>query len=215
LAGQTAARPARLETRLFNFKSGVTPDQTAAAISRFKERAAMAGLDGFMLGRNAIAQPFPTRFEWIYMAQWGPAKDPPPEALKAQFKIAQDELAALCRDQAICELSCPLPGGYGGAPGVGMRHTVMFSFKSDATAQARSRNVDAIRAMGKLPMVQSYLVQPRAASASEPDEMEWQVIGDFATEADYQAYVSAPVHLAIRRDFTANTSRVAFLDVRL
>jgi hypothetical protein len=32
---------------------------------------------------------------------------------------------------------------------------------------------------------------------------------------DYKAYSASPVHLAIREDFTAHTSRVAFLDVQL
>jgi hypothetical protein len=45
--------------------------------------------------------------------------------------------------------------------------------------------------------------------------MEWQVVGDFASLADYEAYSRAPVHLAIRDDFNAHTSRVAFLDVAL
>jgi hypothetical protein len=45
--------------------------------------------------------------------------------------------------------------------------------------------------------------------------MQWQVIGDFASVADYHAYSQAPVHLAIRDDFKAHTSRVAFLDVKL
>jgi hypothetical protein len=45
--------------------------------------------------------------------------------------------------------------------------------------------------------------------------MDWQVIGDFASMADYRAYSDAPVHLAIRDDFRAHTSRVAFLDVAL
>jgi hypothetical protein len=43
--------------------------------------------------------------------------------------------------------------------------------------------------------------------------MQWQVIGDFDSLTDYQAYASAPVHLQIGPDFKAHTSRVAFLDV--
>jgi hypothetical protein len=214
-AGPDGARSTRLETRLFNIKSDVSPDQTAAAIAGFKARAAAADLDGFMLGRNAIAEPFPTRFEWIYMAQWDPASPKRSEALAAEFLAAQNELASLCRDQAICDLNCPLPAGYGGAPGVKVRHTVMFSFKPEATAEDRLRNVDAIRGMGRLPMVQAYRVEPRMPSATGPDQMEWQVIGDFASMADYRAYAAAPVHLAIRQDFQAHTSRVAFLDVEL
>jgi len=209
-AQPVGARPARLETRLFNFKPDISPDETAAVIARFKASAASADLDGFMIGRNAIPQQFPTRFEWIYMAQWDP--DAP---LPAQFTVAQDQLAALCRDEAICDLSCPLPAGYGAAPGVKVRHTVMFSFKPDASPEDRERNVNAIRGMGKLPMVQNYLVQQHMPSASGPDQMDWQVVGDFASMADYHAYSDAPVHLAIRQDFTAHTSRVAFLDVEL
>jgi hypothetical protein len=89
----------------------------------------------------------------------------------------------------------------------------MFSFKPDASAQDRTRNVDAIRTMGRLPMVRSYLVQPAAPNVTGPDQMQWQVIGDFDSLADYQAYASAPVHLQIGPDFKAHTSRVAFLDV--
>jgi hypothetical protein len=69
--------------------------------------------------------------------------------------------------------------------------------------------------MGKLPMVQHYLVERTTAPVAGPIQMEWQVVGDFASMADYEAYSSAPIHLAIREDFTANTSRVAFLDVAL
>ena len=69
--------------------------------------------------------------------------------------------------------------------------------------------------MGALPMVQHYLVAQTPIVRRGPTQMPWQVIGDFATLADYQAYSAAPVHLAIRDDFTANTSRVAFLDVNV
>jgi hypothetical protein len=90
----------------------------------------------------------------------------------------------------------------------------MFAFKPDASAEARERNVAAIRRMGTLPMVQNYLVERASPSAAGPDQMEWQVIGDFASLADYRAYSEAPVHRAIRDDFTAHTARVAFLDVQ-
>jgi len=93
--------------------------------------------------------------------------------------------------------------------------TSMFSFKPDASPEARERNVAAIRQMGHLPMVRHYLVQPSAAADPGPTQMQWQVIGDFASVADYHAYSQAPVHLAIRDDFKAHTSRVAFLDVKL
>jgi hypothetical protein len=89
----------------------------------------------------------------------------------------------------------------------------MFDFKADASPEARARNVAAIRGMGKLPMVQHYVVERTLAAKPGPTAMEWQVIGDFASLDDYKAYSSAPVHLAIRDDFTAHTSRVAFLDV--
>ncbi len=215
-AGGGGTPSARLETRLFNFKTDVSAESAAAVIGRLKGGAAAAGLNGFMIGRNAIAQQFPTRFEWIYMAQRRPMGAARTDVGgDSGFKTIQHELALLCRDQAICNLNCPLPDGYGGAPGVGLRHTIMFSFKPEATAEARTRNVEDIRAMGTLPMVQNYLVEPGDPSVPGPDQMQWQVIGDFATEADCRAYASAPVHLAIRQDFTANTSRVAFLDVRL
>jgi len=200
---------------MFNFRSELTEDQTAAAISRFRARAARAGLDGFMLGRNANDQPFPTRFEWIYMAQWDPAAPARSEVTRAGFQTSQAELAALCSSQAICDLERPLPSGYAAAQGVKVRHTVMFSFKPEATPEDRLRNIDAIRGMGRLPMVLAYRVEPQMPAASGSDQMQWQVIGDFASMADYRAYAAAPVHLAIRTDFQAHTSRVAFLDVAL
>jgi hypothetical protein len=112
-------------------------------------------------------------------------------------------------------LDRPLPARFATAPGVKVRHVVMFNFKPDASPEARERNVSAIVAMGKLPMVQHYIVERNAPSVTGPNQMEWQVIGDYASLADYQAYVDAPVHLAIKGDFTANTSRVAFLDVEV
>jgi hypothetical protein len=204
---------ARLETRLFNLKPDLPAAATEAAVAGLNAQAAAAGLEGFMLGRNAIPQQFPTRFEWIYMAQWDPGGGASMEAARALFRRRQDDLAAICSDQAICDLNCALAPGFGAARGVKVRHTVMFSFKPEASPQDRLRNVNAIRAMGRLPMVQNYLVQQHMASAAGPDQMDWQVIGDFASLADYRAYSDAPAHLAIRDDFRTHTSRVAFLDV--
>jgi len=214
-AAEPQMRMARLETRLFNLKSDLAPDAAEAAIARFKAQASAAGLDGFMMGRNENAIPFPTRLEWMYMVQWpGDGTAPPSDVLRA-FAREQDALAALCRDQAICEVACPLPDRFADAAGVSVRHTVMFSFKPDASPADRTRNVDAIRAMGRLPMVRSYLVQPHAQGAAGPDQMDWEVIGDFASMDDYKAYSDAPEHLSLRDDFRAHTSRVAFLDVQL
>jgi hypothetical protein len=98
---------------------------------------------------------------------------------------------------------------------VKVRHTVMFDFKPEASAKDQARNVDAIRNMGKLPMVKSYRVEQSASYPSGPTQMQWQVIGDFASVDDYWAYAKASVHLAIRDDFKAHTARVAFLDVEL
>jgi hypothetical protein len=137
--------------------------------------------------------------------------EPAPRA----FAKARDELASHCRDEVHCDIDIALPPGFADLAGVKVRHTVMFDFKPDATPEARARNVDAIRGMGKLPMVRSYIVAPAATAGSDPDLMQWQVIGDFANLADYHAYSEAPVHLAIRDDFTAHTSRVAFLDVEV
>jgi hypothetical protein len=214
-AAEAGLRPARLETRLFNFKPDQSEDQVGAVVARFKDRARAAGLDGFLIGRNFIPQQFLTRFEWIYMfqrdARGVPSADP---ALKA-FLTARDALTSACRDQAQIDIDCPLPARYADAAGVKVRHVVTFNFKPDASPEARKRNVDAIRTMGALPMVRRYLVQPAAPDVVGPDQMQWQVIGDFASAADYKAYADAPVHLAIREDFKANTSRVAFLDVEL
>jgi hypothetical protein len=120
----------------------------------------------------------------------------------------------MCRNEVASNLRREFAPGFGGAPGVGVRHTVMFDFRPDASPADQARNVDAIREMGKLPMVQAYQVEPNAFYPGDPTQMQWQVIGDFASVADYRAYAAAPVHLAIRDDFKAHTSRVAFLDVK-
>jgi hypothetical protein len=65
----------------------------------------------------------------------------------------------------------------------------------------------------EMPMVKRYLVQASPRNAADPDQMQWQVAGDFVSMADYQAYAQAPVHFAIRKDFSENTTRVTFLDV--
>ena len=172
----------RLVTRLFNFKDDVSADTAAEAVARCKAAARLSGADGFLAGRNFIPNPFPARFEWIYMIQFNAADGPGAQGYE-RFKPAQDGLEPLLRNQVECDLNCPLPPGYADAAGVGVRHTVMFNFKPEATAEARTRNVDAIRAMGKLPMVRGYLVQPSAGPASGPDQMQWQVVGDFAGAA--------------------------------
>jgi hypothetical protein len=212
-SAQTSQVSARLETRLFNFKDDVSEAAAAQAVATLKAAALASGADGFLVGRNFIHVPFPARFEWIYMAQFAAADGSMADG--RAFQSARDGLAAQCRNQVQCDLNCPLPAKYADAAGVGVRHTVMFDFKPDATPEARTRNVEAIRAMGKLPMVRRYLVQPSAAPGADPDQMQWQVVGDFASVDDYKAYSAAPVHLAIRDDFTAHTARVAFLDVEL
>jgi hypothetical protein len=214
-SAQTAPAPARLQTRLFNFKDGLSDDAAAEAIASLKAAARLPGVEGFMVGRNFVPDPFPARFEWIYMVQFAPAQTAAADLGNEQFHSACDLLTSHCRNQAQCDLGSPLPPRYADAANVGVRHTVMFNFRPNASAEARNRNVEAIRAMGSLPMVRSYLVQPSAGPASDPTQMQWQVVGDFASVADYKAYAAAPVHLAIRDDFTAHTSRVAFLDVQL
>jgi hypothetical protein len=208
----SAAQPttSRLETRLFNLNDDTPPEKAAELVANLKAAAQSSGIGGFMVGRNFIPNPFPARFEWIYMVQFDSAAP-----VLERFAAARDILSSHCRNQVTGELNCPLPPRYADAAGVGVRHTVMFNFKPDATEDDRKRNVDAIREMGKLPMVRSYLVQPGAASPSDPSQMQWQVVGDFASVADYKAYAAAPVHLAIREDFVAHTSRVAFLDAAL
>lgn len=211
--GASAAEPtglSRLRTRLFNFKDDVSADKAAELVAGLK--ASAQGAQGFMAGRNFIPDPFPTRFEWIYMVQ--SAADGPDRG-EDQFSSARDALASFCRNQVECDIRGVFPPKYADAAGVGVRHTVMFDFKPGTMDEDRTRNVEAIRQMGKLPMVRSYLVQPCTGPSSDPIQMQWQVVGDFASVADYQAYIAAPVHLAIREDFTAHTSRVAFLDVKL
>jgi hypothetical protein len=215
LSAQTDGAPAYLETRLFNFRDDVSEAAAAAAVAELKAAARTSGVEGFLVGRNFIPDPFPARFEWIYMVQGHPADGSGAGASDNPFGRARALLASQCRNQVQCDLACPLPARYADAANLGVRHTVMFNFKPDASAEAQARNVDAIRAMGKLPMVRRYLVQPSAAPGSDPAQMQWQVVGDFASVEDYRAYSAAPVHLAIREDFTAHTSRVAFLDVKL
>jgi len=132
-----------------------------------------------------------------------------------RFEDLRNELTSLCRNEVECDLHGKFPDRIADAPGVTVRHTVMFDFKPDAPRDAQERIVAAIRRMGTLPMVQHYLVDHSSASAPDANQMQWQVIGDFASVADYQAYSGAPVHLAIRDDFTAHTSRVAFLDAKV
>jgi hypothetical protein len=198
----------RLETRLFNVKDEVSPERTSEIIAAMKDFASSPGVGGFLVGRNFIPDPFPTRFEWLYMIQLDTAAD-------LRFAALRSEVSALCRNQVACDLTGPTADRFADAAGVKVRHTVMFDFKPDASAADQARNVDAIRNMGRLPMVKAYRVERSANYPADPAQMQWQVIGDFASVADYRAYAQAPVHLAIRDDFKAHTSRVAFLDVEL
>jgi hypothetical protein len=206
---------ARLETRLFNFKDDVSATRIDEAVGSLRELAHTSGIAGLTVGRNLDATAFSTRFEWIYMVQVNATLPHGVISFPEGFQRWKEALASMCRNQVECDLRCPLPNGFADAPGVKVRHTVMFDFKPEATAEARDRNVAAIRRMGQLPMVQHYLVERTAARAPGAIEMEWQVVGDFASLDDYRAYSEAPVHLAIREDFTAQTSRVAWLDVRI
>jgi hypothetical protein len=214
--GSAAPARSRLVTRLFNIRDDVSADQTAAIIANMRDAAKSASLGGFLAGRNLIAVPFPTRFEWMSMVQIDDdvaARQQDPAYQR--FMRFQEQLSSLCRNAVECDLNAALPKRFADAPGVKVRHTVMFDFKPDAPLDAQARNVAAIRSMGELPMVQHYVVEHDEGSAGDPARMQWQVIGDFASLADYKAYSQAPVHLAIRDDFTAHTARVAFLDVQL
>jgi hypothetical protein len=214
LATPSQREPVRLETCLFNFKDSVSAQDVAGAIATVKAVCTSAG-GGFLIGRNFIPTPFPARFEWICMAQFDDFSAKQSRAAYAGFQQVKDRLLDLCRNRVDCALDVALPPQYADARGVGVRHTVMFNFKADASADARERNVAAIRRMGTLPMVQNYIVERNKSYVPETATMEWQVIGDFASVEDYKAYSQAPIHLAIRDDFTAQTSRVAFLDTRV
>jgi hypothetical protein len=205
----------RLQTRLLNFKPELSAADISVAIAQFKARAAGLGLSGLLLGRNLNATPFPARFEWLCMTQ---APSSPLELnapAKAPMDQAWSDLMALTRNHVRCDIISPLSDRYVAAETVKVRHVVMFTFKPEATAQARARNVAAIRKMGEMPMVQAYRVDQAAPTGDDPDEMEWQVIGDFASLADFRAYADAPMHRAIREDFNANSARVAFIDIAL
>jgi hypothetical protein len=209
------SRRPSLQTRLFNFTDDVSAGTVAELTSTLKDLGRSPGVEGVLVGRNFIPTPFPTRFEWIYMIQFSAGAAPDQASVYREVGRSTNALSAHCRNEVQCDLTSPLPAGFARAVGVKVRHTVMFDFKPDASAEARERNVAAIRSMGKLPMVQRYVVERAAPQASGPTQMEWQVIGDFGSVDDYKAYSAAPVHLAIREDFTAHTSRVAFLDVEL
>jgi hypothetical protein len=213
LAQGAATSPARLETGLFNLDDALSPDAAVEIVNTFKEAAKAAATGGLLVGRNLNDVPFVTRFEWIYMIQYAPTAAGADSAEFQRFEAARALLATHCRNAAACTIDCDLPPRFAAAPNVKVRHTVMFNFKADATAEAQARNVAAIRNMGRLPMVRSYLVQRASTYVADAYQMQWQVIGDFDSLADYQAYASAPVHLQISADFKANTSRVAFLDV--
>jgi hypothetical protein len=203
--------PGFLETRLFNFRDDADPAAIATMVARMRALTGTPGVDSVLIGRNFVPDPFPARFEWVSMVQFNPATT----AQWAPYQAICAELARMCRNQVASHVQRVFPPGFGSAPGVGVRHTVMFDFRPDASSADQVRNVDAIREMGKLPMVQAYQVEPNAFYPGDPTQMQWQVIGDFASVADYRAYAAAPVHLAIRDDFKAHTARVAFLDVKL
>lgn len=208
------AQAARLQTRLFNFRDDVLPEQADAMIAAFKDHVRAAGVASLLVGRNFIPTPFPTRFEWIFMVEAIDFDRLSQTAAFDRFRAAVAQLTGMCRNQVQCDLDCRLPPDFAQATGVGVRHTVMFSFKPGTPAAVRAGIVDDIRQMGTLPMVRHYLVEPSLPGVGGADELEWQVIGDFADVAAYKAYSAAPVHLAIRANFTANTARVAFLDMQ-
>ena len=215
-AGAAAdVRPVRLETRLFNFRDDVSAETVADIVGRIRNLRNAEGIGGLMIGRNFIPDPFPARFEWVYVVQRDDPSDGQPPVGGHRFDALRAELTELSRNQVQCDLAGPTPPRFAAAQGVKVRHTVMFNFKPEATPADEARNVEAIRRMGRLPMVQSYRVERSAAWPAGPDQMQWQVIGDFASVADYWAYAKAPAHLTLRDDFTAHTSRVAFLDVEL
>jgi hypothetical protein len=211
-AGSSAQAEATLETWLFNMNDAVSPERTEELMAAFRARARSLQPQSFLLGPNFIPDPFVTRFEWLCMVQFDDAD----RSGRAREGLAQarEELAGAWRNAVRCELQRPLAARYADATGIKVRHTVMFNFKPEASADARARNVDAIRAMGRLPMVQAYLVDRNPHFANAPDQMEWQVIGDFASVGDYRAYSRDPAHLALKDDFAAHTARVAFLDVQ-
>jgi hypothetical protein len=202
-----------LETRLFNLRSDLSGAAGALLAARLRTHASTVKADGFIIGRNLNPTPFPARFEWFYMLGRPPESGTGTGAAPAAALDAL--LTPLCRSMVGAEFLASLPPGFAAGSGVGVRHTVMFDFNAGATPEARRRNLEAIRGMGRLPMVGGYRVEANPAFGSDPTQMEWQVIGDFASLADYKAYAEAPVHLAIRDDFRANTARVAFIDVEV
>ena len=146
MAGSSGIRAAangsarsRLATRMFNFRETVSTVTADAMLAKLKELGTLAGIAGFMVGKNLSPTPFSTRFEWIYLIQFDEDRTTAADPAYRRFEDLRNELTSLCRNEVECDL------------------------------------------YGKFP----------------------------------DRIADAPVHLAIRDDFTAHTSRVAFLDAKV
>jgi len=90
------------------------------------------------------------------------------------------------------------------------------SSRPETTGAVTRGAVRLLAALGYAPVLEAPLPNGRRA-----DVMALGPKGDIlivevkSSLDDYRAYSNAPVHLAIREDFTAQTARVAFLDVQI
>ena len=82
------------------------------------------------------------------------------------------------------------------------RHCVMLRFKSGITDDQKSRAYEGIRALpDHIEEVISYSVGFNAGSRS--DNYDLVVVGDFASEADYETYADHPKHKEVIADLIA------------
>ncbi len=214
-AAEVPTKPAFVETRLFNLRDNVSPGRAEEAVHNLRSRVAEAGFKAATVGRNFVPTPFATRFEWVTIVQWPDFAGLTPPLTHRLVQDAMDELKSLGRNYVRSDLPGALPPAFSKATSGNVRHTVMFTFNADASPDVRSRIISDIREMGRLPMVQAYLVEPCSPYLAGSDQMEWQVLGDYRSKEDYKSYSDAPNHLAIRDVFVKNTSKVAFLDTIL
>ena len=80
-----------------------------------------------------------------------------------------------------------------------LRHVAMFRFVdgvTDAQVQALADGLDGMP--GAVGTMLDYRHGPDAGI--NEGTYDYAVVGDFATPADYRAYVDHPDHLALRRD---------------
>ncbi len=79
------------------------------------------------------------------------------------------------------------------------RHSVMFQFKPEVSAERRDEIVAQIAKLAELPMVRNYQFGADAGLAE--GNFDFALVADFDDIASYQAYASDPVHVAVLTDY--------------